>query len=206
MHVATIRRLCQHSSEPHAIVPVLVPLTAYKVKIHTPPDGVARVGRLVGADGEVAFVHGLLDVPSEIEHVFDFVLVDLLDDRPHLDARIVGAGIADDFEHRHALGPLQLQLFLNLFVHRRPTMTPKSSPSLAASSTVIRRPAVSFAVWPGSGLPSRPNNTPHTTRALPQRRALVVPYTKLLRCSPKVGASRCPITRAMVSRSSHHET
>ena len=37
---------------------VLVPFTAYKVKIHTPPDGVAGVGRLVGADGEVAFIHG----------------------------------------------------------------------------------------------------------------------------------------------------
>ena len=121
MHVATICRLVNIEFEAYAVwlrcfFNTLVSLTAYKVKIDTPPDGVARVGRLVGADREVAFVHGFLDVPSEIEHGFDFLLVDFLDDGPHLDPRVVGARIADDFEHCHALWPLQLQFFLDLFV------------------------------------------------------------------------------------------
>ena len=112
MHVATMGRLVNIRLN----VRVLVSPTAYKVKVNTPADGVARVGRLVGAHREVAFVHGFLDVPSEIEHGFDFLLVDFLDDGPHLDPRVVGARIANDFEHCHALGALQFQFLLDLFV------------------------------------------------------------------------------------------
>ena len=70
---------------------ILVPFAADKVKVHAPPDRIARISRLIGADREVAFVHGLLDVPSEIDHVSDLMLVDFLDDRSDFDPREVGA-------------------------------------------------------------------------------------------------------------------
>ena len=57
MHVAAIVVL---STYRFAIVrESSIPLTADEVKIHTPPDWVARIGRLIGADGEVTFFHRL---------------------------------------------------------------------------------------------------------------------------------------------------
>src|SRR5512147_3343919 len=47
----------------------LVPLAPDKMEIDAPPDWITGIRRLIGPDGEVAFLRRLFNGPSEIQHV-----------------------------------------------------------------------------------------------------------------------------------------
>ena len=49
------------------------------------------IGRLIGADREIAFLHGLLNGSSEIRHSSDLLLIDFLNDGTNLDPCIIRA-------------------------------------------------------------------------------------------------------------------
>src|SRR6185295_1534847 len=88
-----------------------------EMEIHSPPDRIARISRLIGTDGEVTGFHPALDRPSKIHHVADLGFVDFLDDGPDLDAGIVGPRAPDHFEYRDALCPFKLQFLFNVLVY-----------------------------------------------------------------------------------------
>ena len=94
--------------------PALISFAADKMKVYA-PDRIAGICRFIGSDREITFFERGLDGFSEIDRGAD-LLIDFLDDQPHLNACIVCPRIADHFKHRHAFRPVQLQFFSNLFV------------------------------------------------------------------------------------------